>query len=57
MKTSELSELSASEMQSISGGVGRATGRRGSGLFIVLLLLLLLGRSRAAVGDPVGAQR
>jgi hypothetical protein len=57
MKTTELSELSALEMQSVSGGVARASGRRGGGLFIFLLLLLLLGRSRAPVGDPVGAQR
>ena len=57
MKTPELSELSALEMQSVSGGVARASGRRGGGRFIFLLLLLLLGRSRAPVGDPVGAQR
>ena len=55
MKTPELSELSALEMQSVSGGVARAAGRRGGGRFI--FLLLLLGRSRAPVGDPVGAQR
>jgi hypothetical protein len=57
MKTPELSELSALEMQSVSGGVGRARGRRAGGLFILLLLLLLLGRDRAPVGEPVGAQR
>ena len=53
MKTPELSELSALEVQSVSGGVARASGRRGGGLFI----LPLLGRERAPVGGPVGAQR
>jgi hypothetical protein len=57
MKTPELSELSASETQSIGGGVAPATGRRGGGLFILLLLLLLLGRGRAPIGEPVGAER
>jgi hypothetical protein len=57
MKTPELSELSALEMQSISGGVASASGRRGGGLFMLLLLLLLFGRERAPVGEPVGAQR
>jgi hypothetical protein len=57
MKTPELSELSALEMQSVSGGLARAGGGRGGGRLIFLLLLLLLGRSRAPVGDPVGAQR
>ena len=57
MKTPELSELSVSEMQSISGGVARATGKRGGGVFILLLFLLLLGRGRAPIGEPVGAQR
>ena len=57
MKTPELFELSPSEMQSISGGVARATGRRDGGFFILVLLLLLLGRGRAPIGEPVGAQR
>ena len=57
MKTPELSDLSALEMQSVSGGVARASGRRGGSLFMLLLLLLLLGRERAPVGEPVGAQR
>jgi hypothetical protein len=57
MKTPELSELSALEMQSVSGGVARASGRRGGSLFMLLLLLLLLGRERAPVGGSVGAQR
>jgi hypothetical protein len=42
MKTPELSELTASEMEAISGGIRRAPDRRGGGGILVLLLLLLL---------------
>ncbi|HET7238609.1 MAG TPA: hypothetical protein VFI76_06260 [Terrimicrobiaceae bacterium] len=50
MKTPELSELSASQMESISGGYGHGPARRGGGLLVLLLLLLLLGRRRNGGG-------
>lgn len=40
MKTTKITELTASEMEAISGGLQRGGGRRGGGI----LLLLLLGR-------------
>ncbi|HEU4679559.1 MAG TPA: hypothetical protein VFS35_08575 [Terrimicrobiaceae bacterium] len=43
MKTTEMTELTTSEMEAISGGLQRDP-RRGGGLLILLLLLLLLGR-------------
>ena len=56
MKTPELSELTAAQMETISGGVQRAPVRRGGGgLIVLLLLLLLLGRRRATgggMGEP-----
>ncbi len=46
MKTTEITELTTSEMESISGGLQREPGR-GRGLLLLLLLLLLLGRRGA----------
>jgi hypothetical protein len=44
------------DQRAISGGVARASGSAAV-VSSFLLLLLLLGRERAPVGGPVGAQR
>ena len=50
MKIPGLAELTAAQMETISGGVQRAPVRRGGGLIVLLLLLLLLGRRRETGG-------
>jgi hypothetical protein len=44
MKSPQLTELTASEMETISGGLQRRGGGRGLGLLILLVLALLLRR-------------
>jgi hypothetical protein len=49
MKTPELAELTAAEMETIAGGRIRETRPRRPGLLLLVLLLLLLRRSSPPV--------
>lgn len=55
MKTPELAELNASEMEAISGGLSRGGSRPRLGGLLILLLLALLLRGRQAAA-PAAAE-